>query len=128
MARGMFSWFTNEYLPVGFELKSLNELSSMFVFMGVGFIAISLVFVMMYRYAGSLKEDLLLNETEYYYTQTLQIMWLGAGAIGGLSAILAKTLPLAHVPFSGFAFMLLAAWFPWISNHRRKHRPLSKQS
>ncbi len=88
----------------------------------------SLVFVMMYRYAGSLKTELLLNETEYYYTQTFQIMWLGAAAIGGLSAILAKTLPLELVSFSGFAFMLLSVWFPWVRNHRRKHSPLSKQS
>ena len=125
MAQGMFSWFTNEYLPVEFWLNSVDELSSLFVFLGIGFIALSLVFVIMYRYAGSLKTELLLNETEYYYTQTFQIMWLGAAAIGGLSAILAKTLPLACVPFSGFAFMLLAVWVPWISNHRRKHRPLN---
>jgi hypothetical protein len=124
MAQGMFSWFTNEYLPVEFWLSSRDELSSLFVFLGIGFIALSLVFVMMYRYAASLKAELLLNETEYYYTQTFQIMWLGAAAIGGLSAILAKTLPLAFVPFSGFVFMLLAVWFPLIRNHRRKHRPL----
>jgi hypothetical protein len=123
MAQGMFSWYTNDYLPAGFELNSYNELSLMFVFLGIGFVAMSLVFVMMYRYAGSLKAELLLNETEYYYTQTLQIMWLGAAAIGGLSVIIAKTLPLAHVAFTGFTFMLLSVWFPWIGSHRRKHRP-----
>ena len=121
MAQGMFSWFTNDYLPVRFALASLNELASMFVFLGVGFIAMSLVFVMMYRYAGRLKSELLLNETEFYYTQTVQIMWLGAAAIGGLSAILAMTLPVEFVPFSGFAFVLLSVWFPWISNYRRRN-------
>ncbi|MFT6268730.1 MAG: hypothetical protein ACJAVV_001545 [Alphaproteobacteria bacterium] len=82
----------------------------------------------MYRYAGSLKAELLLNEIEYYQTQTFQIIWLGVAIIGGISIILAMTLPLEIVPFCGFAYSLMLIWFLLIRRHRSKQWQLRSQS
>lgn len=112
MAGGMFAWLTSDYLPSNFAPILLNELRDMFVFLGLGFIALCLVFVQMYRYAARLKVELLLNRHEYFESQTLAIMWVGAACIGLISVILATALPSELVPYSGFAFSLLGVWFP----------------
>lgn len=123
MAGGMFSWFSNEYLPSGFHMSSYHELSMMFVFLGIGFVALSLLLVLMYRYAASLKTELRLSDAEYYETKTVEYMWQGAAVVGLLSIVLALLLQEESVPFSGFAFSLLAAWFPLVRGRRRKRSP-----
>ena len=125
MAQGFFSWITDDYLHVNFILYSLDELADMFVFLGFGWIALCLVFVLMYKYAGSLKKELLLNDYESHETKTLGYMWMGAAGIGVVCIILAITLPRPYVPFSGFAFALLGAWFPYVRSQRMKTVPQS---
>ena len=56
MLTGMFSWLSDGYLPGNFELRSAEELASMFVFLGCGFVAFCVVFLLMYRHAISQKE------------------------------------------------------------------------
>ncbi|MBT8069171.1 MAG: DUF1211 domain-containing protein [Xanthomonadales bacterium] len=123
MAAGMFAWFTSDYLPSNFASITLDELRDMFVFLGLGFIALCLVFVQMYRYAARLKVELLLNEYEHFESQTLAIMWTGAAGIGLISVVLAITLPSPLVPYSGFAFSLLGAWFPFVRLWRHRSAP-----
>lgn len=77
----------------------------------------------MYRYAASLQGDLCLNAYELPETRTLEYIWLGCAVIGLLCIDLAVTLPSSPVPFSGFAFLLLAAWIPWIRIRRFKSSP-----
>lgn len=119
MAEGMFSWLSGEYLPANFTLASFDELAAMFVFLGIGWIALCLVYVWMYRYAASLRKELLLNEFEAYETKTLEYMWLGAAGSGVLCILLALILQETMVPFSGFAFALLGIWFPLVRKKRR---------
>ena len=119
MAAGMFAWFTSDYLPSNFKPITLDELRHMFIFLGLGFIALCLVFVQMYRYAARLKVELLLNDRELFESQTRAFMWTGAAGIGVISVILAMTLPSELVPYSGFAFSFLGGWFPlarWLRN------------
>ncbi|HET6565527.1 MAG TPA: TMEM175 family protein [Xanthomonadales bacterium] len=123
MAGGMFSWFSNGYLPSDFSGLTLQRLQDMFIFLSIGFIVLSLVFAQMYRYAIKLREPLRLDAHELYWSQTFVIMWLGAAAIGALCIVLAITLPARWVPLSGFAFSLLGAWFPLAARWRGKREP-----
>lgn len=120
MAGGMFAWFTGDYLPSNFKLIDMDQLRDMFIFLGLGFVALSLVFIQMYRYASHLKKELLLNEHELFECRTLAVMWTGAAGIGVISVILAITLPRQLVPYSGFAFTLLGFWFPFVRWWRKK--------
>jgi len=125
MAAGMFAWFTSDYLPSNFKPITLNELRHMFIFLGLGFVALCLVFVQMYRYAARLKAELLLNDHELFESRTWAFMWKGAAGIGIISVILAITLPMQLVPYSGFAFTLLGGWFPlarWLRNRTATKR------
>ena len=123
MAGGMFAWVTNDYLPSNFRLINLDQLRDMFVFLGLGFVALSLVFVEMYRYAWRRKQELLLNDFELFECRTLSLMWAGAAVIGLSCVILAVTLPRPYVPFSGFAFTLLGIWFPLARLWRNRSMP-----
>ena len=127
MAGGMFAWLSNGYLPSNFRPITLDELRDMFIFLGLGFIALCLAFVQMYRYAARLKVELLLNEHELFESRTRAVMWVGAAGIGLISVILAIILPGPLVPFSGFTFLLLGPWFPlarlWRSNRLTRSRP-----
>jgi len=123
MAGGMFSWLSNDYLPSNFGRISMSELTEMFIFLGVGFMALSFVFVMMYRYAETLKAELKLNPAELHETRTIQYMWMGAAVVGFLSVVLAIMLPARFVPFSCFAYSLMAAWFPLMHSWRSKSVP-----
>ena len=123
MAQGFFSWVTDGYLVVSFYLNSLDELADMFVFLGTGWIALCFVFVLMYKYAGSLKKELRLNDYESHETKTLEYMWMGAAGIGVICIVMALTLPRPYVTFSGFAFSLLGGWFPYVRSRRLKSAP-----
>ena len=123
MAGGMFAWFTSDYLPSNFKSITLDELRDMFIFLGLGFIALCLVFVEMYRYAARLKVELLLSEHELFESRTRAVMWTGAAGIGLMSVILAITLPTQLVPYSGFTFMLLGPWFPLARSWRSRSAP-----
>jgi hypothetical protein len=123
MAQGFFAWISRGYFHINFDQISKDELSDMFVFLGIGFVALCLVFVLMYRYAGSLKKELRLNAYESYETRTLEFLWMGTACIGILCIILAVTLPQQFVPFSCFAFALLGGWFPYLRSRRVRNVP-----
>ena len=123
MAGGMFSWLTGDYLPSNFRQISLDQLRDMFIFLGIGFLALSLVFVQMYRYAASLKDELLLSDFELFESRTRVIMWSGAAVIGLICVCLAIILPTKFVPFSGFSLFFLTIWFPLVRTKRRKSAP-----
>lgn len=123
MAGGMFSWMTDGYLPSNFALISRAQLREMFVFLGLGFFSLCMVFVLMYRYADRLKDELRLSELELYDTRTVMVLWTGSGIIGLISVAFSLTLPERFVPMSGFAFALLGIWFPLVRSRRWNSRP-----
>lgn len=123
LAQGFFAWVSNGYLYVSFELQSLEELASMFIFLGFGFVALCLVFVLMYHYAGSLRKELHLSDFELHEAKTLEYMWVGASGTGALCILLAIFLPVHLVPYCGFAFSLLGFWFPFLRSRRLKTAP-----
>jgi len=120
---GMFNWFSGGYLPVDFAMSSYTDLSTMFVFLGTGFFSLSLIFVLMHRYAASLKNELLLNEFELYETKTIELLWLAAAGIGVLVVLVAFIIPAPLTPFSGFAFMPLIFILRLIRIKRNRSAP-----
>ena len=122
MAGGMFHWFTDGYLPSSFQINSYEVLAGMFVFMGIGFFCLSMIFVLMYRYARSLEGELRLSEFEVHETRSFEIIWTGIASTGLIAALLAVTLPGSLLPYSGFAFALVSGWIPWVSRRRDKMR------
>ncbi len=123
LAEGAFSWLTNGWLPAPFELNAWSELRFLFVFLGVGFVALCLIFAWMNAYAGRLHEALRLNVQERYHVRTSTIVWLASGAIGLLSIWLALMLPNHLVPLSGFGYAPLGVVLPLIERSRWQRTP-----
>jgi len=123
MFEGMFSWFTFGYLPVSFAMQSHDELALMFVFLGAGFVAFSLIFVLMHRYAASLGSELRLSEYELHETRTIELLWTASAGVGFLVIVVAIVIPSPLVTYSGFVFMLLLVVPRWIRSSRSKSVP-----
>ena len=123
MLEGMFTWLTNGYLSSVFTLNSLQEVMYMFVFLGIGFVTLSLIFVLMHRYAASLKNELRLNQIEMYETKTIELLWLTAAGVGLTMVLVALFIPQPLTPFSGFVLALLGVLLPWVRYYREKSAP-----
>jgi hypothetical protein len=112
LAEGMFTWFTQGYLPSGFILRSWEELAGVFVFLGVGWVVLCSVYVAMYRYAARQSEPLRLNAAELHETHTVSYLWAGAAAVGVLAVAIVLAVPAEYAPFTGFTYVLMGIWFP----------------
>lgn len=98
----------------------------MFVFLGCGFIAFCVVFLLMYRHALVRKVELKLNEFEIYKTETSALIWSGSAVIGVISIVFALTFPPGLLPFSGFGYALLGIWIPAAIMYRIRTQPLGR--
>ena len=125
---GALSLFTNRYLPSGFMLNSVEEVRSMFVFLGVEFFALSAVIVCMYHYAASQHQNLLLSAKEIFMTRSLEILWAGIAVISLLSVVAALSLPSHLVTYAPFTFFMLGFWNPWFLNKREKQKKVLFQA
>jgi len=123
MLSGMFSWLSGGYLPGNFHLQSTDELASMFVFLGCGFVAFCVVFLLMYRHAIVRKVELKLSPFEIYTTETSALVWSGSAVIGVISIVFALTFPPDLLPFAGFGYALMGAWIPLAMMYRVRWQP-----
>lgn len=123
MLTGMFSWLSGGYLPSNFRLESVEELASMFVFLGCGFVAFCVVFLLMYRHAIVRKVELKLSQFEIYTTETSALVWSGSAVIGVISIVFALTFPPDLLPLAGFGYALMGAWIPLATMYRVRSQP-----
>jgi hypothetical protein len=126
MFSGFFWWVTRGYLPDTIEFASRDELASMFIFLGCGFIAFCIVFMLMHRHARFRKNELRLNEFELYQTDTSAFVWGGSAVIGVISIVIALTIPPQFMPFAGFVYFLLGVWIPLAINHRARTKSIGQ--
>jgi uncharacterized membrane protein len=123
LAEGAFGWLTNGWLPSSFELQNYDELRFMFVFLGVGFALLCMLFYAMNAYAARRSEQLVLDDVERFHLVTIRMVWAGSALTGGLSILLALTLPDRWVPLAGFGYMPLALVLPAIEWTRGRRTP-----
>lgn len=126
MLEGFFAWITGGYLPSTFDFSGFEELRFMFVFLGSAFAALSITFVLMYRYALRKAEPLLLNATELARTRMVVQIWAGCLVIGLALVVLALLLPGHAVPYSGFVLFLIGGWHAWVEakgSNRKESEP-----
>jgi len=123
MLSEMFAWLSLGNLPSDFELASYEELASMFVFLGCGFVAFCVVFLLMYWHATVSRNELRLNEFEIYKTETSALIWSGSAVIGIISIVFALTFPPRLLPFAGFGYALMCVWIPFAITYRIRTQP-----
>ena len=127
MFEGLFWWASDGYFPSSLRFESFDDVTTMFIFLGVSLGAVFLIYALMYRHALSRREFLRLDEFETYQTETWAFVWLGSIGVCAVCVILAMVLDGDWIPFAGFSFALLGAWVPLAHRYRDRKRPAREQ-
>ncbi len=113
----LFSWISGGFFQSEFIIASYSDLSSLFIFYGLGFAAISSLLGILFLYAYKKHEFLHLDAIEKVLTNYDYISWFVMGATALLSAIFASIMPLKIGIFAGFFYILLPVLMPTVSIH-----------
>lgn len=116
----LFSWITGNYFPSEFIISSASELTSLFIFYGLGFAAISVLLGMLFLHVYKMKEKLFLNQNEEILTKYEIVSWFVMASTALVSALFAVIMPLNIGVFAGFVYILLAILMPIISIYYSK--------
>lgn len=116
----LFAWISGGFFPSEFVIASFTDLSSLFIFYGLGFAAISLLLGILFLYAYHKRNLLYLNEVENILTQYEYISWFVMSSTALLSALFAIVMPLKIAIFAGFFYMLLPILMPSLSIYFNK--------
>lgn len=107
--RLIFSSFLNfitvGFLPSEFDVKSLPELQGLFIFYGLGLMAIAGIMSLLYKLAENHRSELGLNELELLKTKSEKVVWLTQSLTGLVSALFAWLMPSQIAVFAGFWYM-----------------------
>ncbi|HEV2607330.1 MAG TPA: TMEM175 family protein [Xanthomonadaceae bacterium] len=122
-----FSWISGGWLPIGFELKSMQDLRTMFIVYAVVFGTMGIVFSLLYLQAWRQRDALELSLDERVATATYVARWLVSPAVATVSVIAALNLP-DHAPSwatgtPGLAYLLMLFDKPlpnWFGRRVRK--------
>lgn len=87
--------------------SSVGQLRLMMTVYGAGFVAVFVVFALLYRHAGSLGEDLGLDELDLLGTERGTAECLVMIGVGLVSVAVAQLLPARWAPPAGFVYFLI---------------------
>ena len=101
-----------------------HQARALFAIYGLGYVAVSLVFTLLYAYAWRLRGVLELDEFERALTRGSLGDYVALMAIGATSVLLALLLPPRHVGLAGYFYFVLGPYFTW--SGRRQGRQLQR--
>jgi len=112
MFSALFSLISNNYLPFDFTHYTYEQIGSIFLIYGIGFIAMSAVICLLYLHSLRRADALQLSELERYIVRCEIGVWFISTLIGLLSCLLAILLPGRYSPLSGLAYALFPIAMP----------------
>ncbi len=126
MFDAMFSrWLPTEYGPVRMELYQLANASAIYA---SGFIAVFVLFALLYHHAYKSSEQLQLSAVDVFDARAAIGRHLVSVAVGVLSLLIALLAPLSLVPLAPMMFFLMGPGHWWYgARSGRKRRELEAQ-
>ncbi len=115
------AWITDRKLEVGASINSIDELYGIFTMYSIGFVALSLVVLMLYLRAWAVRENLELDAVERHKTRTEIGSWVIFSAVGVLALIMGLFAPRHPMTVPGWAYMLLGILMPAWGIYRDRH-------
>jgi uncharacterized membrane protein len=109
---GMFYFLSGHVLGQLVTANTAGQVRALFAIYGLGFAAIALEILLLNLRAWRLREPLRLNEHEKLLTRGEVIGWSVPAAVGLVSLVLALTLPMKHIGWSGWVYMSLSFLVP----------------
>jgi hypothetical protein len=101
-------------------LRTDAEARALFAIFAVGFTAIALEIVLLNLRAWQLREPLRLNAREKFITRYEIAGWSLPVAVGIISLVLALTLPIPEIAWSGWVYFSMAILVPLHSAYRKR--------
>ncbi len=106
------AWITDRKLEVGASINSIDELYGIFTMYSIGFVALSLVVLLLYLRAWAVRDDLELDVVERHHTRSEIGSWIIFSAVGVLAILMGLFAPRHPMTVPGWAYMLLAVLMP----------------
>ncbi len=106
------AWITDRKLEVGASINSIDELYGIFTMYSIGFVALSLVVLLLYLHAWAVRDSLELNAVERHQTRTDIGSWIILSSVGVLAILMGVFAPRHPMTVPGWAYMLLAILMP----------------
>lgn len=108
----MFYFLSGHAVGQVVTAQTEGEVRALFALYAVGFVAIALEILLLNLRAWRLREPLRLNEHEKSLTRGELIGWSVPATVGLVSLVLALSLPMNHIGWSGWIFMSLGVLTP----------------
>jgi hypothetical protein len=108
----MFYFLSGHVVGQVITADTEGEVRALFALYGIGFAAIALEILLLNLRAWRLREPLRLNEHEKSLTRGEVIGWCVPATVGLTSLVLALTLPMKHIGWSGWMYLSLSFLTP----------------
>ena len=118
---GLFSQITNNFLPTSYYINSYDDIRLMFIFYSAGFIAMTMLVVLLYTEALNQKKTLLLNSVEQRKARIELQSSLISISFGILSILIAVFAKPPYIVLAGYIYFGLIPFLsiPKIIDRRR---------
>jgi uncharacterized membrane protein len=108
----MFYFLSGHVVGQVITANTEGQVRALFALYGLGFAAIAVEVLLLNLRAWRLREPLRLNEHEKSLTRGEVIGWSVPAAVGVVSLVLALSLPMKHIGWSGWVYMSLSFLVP----------------
>ena len=119
----MFSMLSGGRLGQTLGVRSESQARTIFAIYAIGFTAIAVEILLLYVRAWRLREPLRLNELERFLTRADVKGWSIPAIVGTIALVLALTLPVEHISWSGWIYFSMAVIVPVHKWHLDRRRP-----
>jgi uncharacterized membrane protein len=118
----MFHMLSDGRLGQALGVRTEEQFRAIFAIYAIGFTAIALEILLLYRRAWKLREPLRLNERERFLTRADLSGWSIPVTVGLIALVLALTLPVKQISWSGWVYFSMAIIVPlhrWFFGRRK---------
>ena len=106
------AWITDRRLEVDASINSIDELYGIFTIYSIGFVALSVVVLLLYLRAWVVRDDLGLDVVERHVTCSEIGGWIILASVGSVAVLMGLFAPHHPMTVPGWAYMLLAVIMP----------------
>lgn len=121
------AWITDRRLETGANINSIEELYGIFTIYSIGFVALSIVILLLHLRAWAVRDDLELDAVERHQTRTEIGNWIILSTVGVIAMLMGLFAPRHPMTVPGWAYMLLGVLMPAWGIHRDRHLARLKQ-
>lgn len=119
----MFYMLSGGQLGQTLGMRTIEQARALFSIYAIGFTAIAAEILLLYLRAWKLREPLRLNERERFFTRAELAGWSIPLSVGIVALVLALTLPVNHITWSGWIYFSMAILVPLQRWFRRRRAP-----